>query len=135
MARSLLPLSLLCIVLFSAGPAQAAVAPSRTRRRAGGVRERSLDRVHRVLRERAVAERLGELGMAPAEVERRLERLSDDDLFELSRKLDQLDSAAGHCEEAVARAFAEVLFECLLIALLWPFYLLYWLCCIHCCCS
>jgi hypothetical protein len=122
--RSLVPLATIAF-MFCAAPAYSAVAPSRGRAQAGGVRTRCFNRVRSHLHRRKVARHLEEMGMDPAEVAERLERLGDDELFELSRKLDETGYGAGACEDEVAMAVAEVICTILLIMIFFPFYLLF----------
>jgi hypothetical protein len=108
MIRTLCTLSLAGLVLAAfSGGAEAAVAPSRSR--AESPRERSIERVRRLLQEKQVAARLAALGMDRAEIEGRLERMDD---LELQRMADRLEDLA------VGRSALGVVIALLVIAAL-----------------
>jgi hypothetical protein len=123
--RLIVSLALLLILAVVTSSAEAAVAPSRGRTQLKSVRGRSLNKVSRYLRRRQVARHLREKGMNAAEITNKLDRLGDDELFDFSEKLDEIDSGQGDCEEAIA----QVLLTYFLIMIFFPFYLLFLMFC------
>jgi hypothetical protein len=115
-----------------ASPAEAAVAPSRGRKQARSVRKRSFSRVRGYLHRKKVERRLEDMGMDPHEVSRKLDKMNDDEIFDLSRKVDELDSGRGDCEDLL---IAVLVARVLLIIIFLPFYLMWLMMCESPCCG
>jgi len=64
--------------------------PAPSRERAESAREQSLRRIHSLLDSQAARERLEKMGLDRQELESKLDRLDDQQLQELSEKLDAL---------------------------------------------
>jgi tetrahydromethanopterin S-methyltransferase subunit G len=108
MMKTLCAVSLGVLILAAGSTgAQAAVAPSRSR--AESQRERSVERVRRLLREERVAKRLAAMGMKRGEIEKRLERMNDAQIQRLADRLEDL---------AVGRSAAGIVVGLLIIAAL-----------------
>jgi Flp pilus assembly protein TadB len=78
---------------FLASAAQAAVAPSRGRTETQ--RDKNLRRVRRLLQEKQVRKELARVGMRREEIEKRLERMDDEELQHLADRLDSLAIGRG----------------------------------------
>ena len=64
--------------------------PAPSRERAESAREQSLRRIHSLLDSQAARERLEKMGLDRQDLERRLDRLDDEQLRQLSERLDGL---------------------------------------------
>ncbi|HOX08260.1 MAG TPA: PA2779 family protein [Planctomycetota bacterium] len=79
------------LILTSAG-ARANPAPSREREETS--REQTVRRIHSLLDNQVARDRLAAMGVDRQDLEKRLDRLSDQDLQELSRRLDSVGVGA-----------------------------------------
>jgi hypothetical protein len=75
-------------LVLTASGAWANPAPSRDREESS--REQTLRRIHNLLDHQVARDRLAQLGIDRADLEKRMERLNDRELEELSRRLDSI---------------------------------------------
>jgi len=130
--RALAALGVLVVLAISGSQAEAAVAPSRGRAQARSVRGRSLNKLTRFLRRRQVRKHLEERGMSRAEIEQRLDSLGDDELYDLSEKIDEAQAGRGDCEDLIIAALVA---RVLLIIIFLPFYIMWLMVCEAPCCG
>jgi hypothetical protein len=87
-------------LVLAASSAWANPAPSRDREESS--REQTLRRIHNLLDHQVARDRLAKMGIDRADLEKRMEKLDDQELEELSRRLDSIGVGADGLSMIIA---------------------------------